>query len=57
MKTAKFTKSLTISLQPEVFKRIKKITDKEQISISEWTRAAVERALDKHQREEGFEDE
>ena len=45
MKTAKFTKSLTISLQPEVFERIKKITDKEQISISEWTRTAVEMAL------------
>ena len=48
MKTAQYTKSLTVSLRPEVFDQIKQITDERQISIGEWVRDAVELALGKH---------
>lgn len=45
MKTAKFTKPLTIALHPDVFTRIKQITDQDNISIAEWVRNAVDAAL------------
>ena len=45
MKTAKFTKSLTVSLRPEVFDQIKEITDEKRTSIGEWVRDAVDLAL------------
>jgi hypothetical protein len=48
MKTAQYTKSLTVSLRPEVFDQIKQITDERHISIGEWVRDAVELVLEKH---------
>jgi predicted CopG family antitoxin len=45
MKTAKFTKALTIALHPEVYERVKRITDIEQASMAEWVRHVLERAL------------
>jgi predicted HicB family RNase H-like nuclease len=45
MKTAQYTKSLTVSLRPEVYDRIKRITDQKHISIGEWVRDAIENAL------------
>jgi hypothetical protein len=45
MKTAQYTKSLTVSLRPEVFDQIKQITDDRKISIGEWVRDAIETAL------------
>jgi hypothetical protein len=45
MKTAQYTKSLTVSIRPEVFDQIKQITYERQISIGEWVRAAVDAAL------------
>jgi hypothetical protein len=45
MKTAQFTKSLTVSLRPEIFDQIKSITDEINISIGEWVRDAIEMAL------------
>jgi hypothetical protein len=45
MKTAQYTKSLSISLCPEIFEKIKQITDERQISIGEWVREAVDSAL------------
>ena len=45
MKTARYTKSLTVSLQQEVYDRIKQITDEKHISIGEWVRDAIETAL------------
>ena len=45
MKQAIFTKSLTIALQPEIYEQIKQITDEQCISMAEWTREAVEKAL------------
>ena len=52
MKTAQFTKSLTVSLRPEVFDQIRRITDEEKISIGEWVRDVVDAALLKNSREE-----
>jgi hypothetical protein len=52
MKTAQYTKSLTVSLRPEVFDQIKQITDERKISIGEWVRDAVDAALEKHQPKE-----
>ncbi len=52
MKTAKFSKALTIALPAEHFEQIKQITDKKCISMAEWTRAAVAVALNNIKREE-----
>ena len=41
MKTATFTKSLTVSLRPEDFDQIKRITDDKHISIGEWVESAL----------------
>jgi len=45
MKVAQFTKSTTVSMQPELFDQIKRVTDDEKISISEWFRTAAEQYL------------
>ena len=52
MKTAQYTKSLTVSLRPEVFEKIKQITDERQTSIGEWVREAIEIALSTIQQKE-----
>ena len=52
MKTATFTKALTVSLRPEVFEKIKEITDEKKISIGEWVRDAVSAALTTNQAKE-----
>jgi hypothetical protein len=52
MKTAQFTKALTVSLRPEVFDQIKQITDEKHISIGEWVRDAIDAALANNNREE-----
>jgi len=52
MKTAQYTKSLTVSMRPEVFDQIKQITDEKHISIGEWIRDAIETALLNNNREE-----
>ena len=45
MKTATFTKPLTVMLSPHTYEQIKRITDREQISLGEWVREAVAMAL------------
>jgi len=50
MKQAQYTKSLTISMPPEHYEQIKRITDAEQISTEEWVREAVVAALEKYQK-------
>ena len=45
MRKSQFTKALTIALSPDHFEQIKKITDKQQISMAEWVRDAVAAAL------------
>jgi hypothetical protein len=47
MKTAQYTKSLTVSLRPEAYDQIKQITDQRQISIGQWVREAVDAAIAK----------
>ena len=48
MKNARFTKAFTVALHPDVFEKIKLITDNQQISIAEWVRDAVDQALNKN---------
>ena len=45
MKQAIFVKSLTIALTSEQYAQIKEITDERRISMGEWMREDVERAL------------
>jgi hypothetical protein len=52
MKKAQFTKALTVALCPDVFERIRAITDKREISMADWVREAVNVALTTNQREE-----
>jgi len=52
MRTRQFSKSLSVALPSEHLERIKKITDKQQISMAEWVRNAVSVALNNIKREE-----
>ena len=52
MKTAKYSKALTVALRPEVFDQINEITDAEHISMAEWVRDAINVELQKYQHEE-----
>ena len=45
MKKAQFTKTLTVALSPELYGKIKKVTEEKEISISEWFRDLTETAL------------
>ena len=45
MRKAQYTKPLTITLRPEVYEEVKRITDAEQISMADFVRFAVENAL------------
>lgn len=45
MRIARFSKPLTIALHPEVFDRVKQITDDEKRSMADWVREAVDQAL------------
>ena len=53
MKVARFTKPLSVGLEPEVYARIQQITDKERISMAEWIRNALALVLKQIDREEG----
>ena len=52
MKTAQYTKSLTVALHPEAYDQIKAITNEEKISMADWVRAAVDSALEKIEQNE-----
>jgi hypothetical protein len=45
MREASFTKALTVAFSKETFGKIKAITDQKKISMGEWVRIAVEKAL------------
>ncbi len=49
MKTALFTKALTVAFSEEIYLKIKEITDEKNISMGEWVRIAAERALDNNE--------
>jgi hypothetical protein len=53
MKTAIFTKALTVPFSKEVFQQIKEITDKQGISMAEWVRVACDKALNDRKLSEG----
>jgi hypothetical protein len=53
MKTAIFTKALTVPFSKDVFQLIKEITDKERISMAQWVRTACERVLNEKELSEG----
>lgn len=46
MKTATYTKPLTIVFTAKTFAGIQAVTDREHISMGEWVRKAVETALE-----------
>ena len=45
MREARYTKPLSLAVQPELYRKIKMITDEERISIAEWFRRVAEVAL------------
>ena len=45
MRTTRFSKPLTIALHPEVFDRVKQITDVQARSMADWVREAVDQVL------------
>jgi len=45
MRKRKFSKQLTIAIQPEHFDQIKRITDDQEISLAEFCRYALAEAL------------
>jgi predicted transcriptional regulator len=45
MRIARFSKPLTFALDPEIFDRVKQITDDEKRSMADWVREAVDQAL------------
>jgi len=45
MKTACFTKALTVAFTEDIYLKIKEITDEKNISMGEWVRVAAEREL------------
>jgi|GEM_PF-711273 len=45
MKTARFTKPLTITLTKEAYDRVKEISDTRSISMGEWIRETVDNGL------------
>lgn len=45
MREACFTKALTVAFSPEIYIKIKEITDRKKISMGEWVRIATERAM------------
>ena len=57
MKTAQYTKSLTVALRQETYDRIKAITDKEGVSMADWIREASEKSLVGNAMEGGLKNE
>jgi predicted HicB family RNase H-like nuclease len=46
VKKATFTKPMTVTVRPEVYERIKALTDEREISIADWVRAAIDKTLE-----------
>jgi predicted DNA-binding protein len=46
VKKATFTKTTTVTVKPEVYERIKSLTDEREISIADWVRTAIDKALE-----------
>ena len=52
MREARYTKPLSMAVQPELYRKIKMITDEEKISIAEWFRRVAEKELSNSVKEE-----
>jgi metal-responsive CopG/Arc/MetJ family transcriptional regulator len=52
MREAKYIKPISIALSPEMYDTVKRITDEQKISMSEWFRAAAEKNLKDSNEEE-----
>ena len=52
MRVRQFSNSLSVALPPDHWEQIKQITDKQQISMSQWVREAVAAALTTNQPKE-----
>ena len=50
MRKQKYTKAVSIYLTEEVYQEIKTITDKDEISIGEWIRYAINNVLTSEER-------
>jgi hypothetical protein len=48
MRKAQYTKPLTVALRPDIYEEVKRITDKEQISMADWVRDSIETTLSKN---------
>lgn len=46
MRKAQFTKTLSMAISPELYDKIKNMTDEKNISISEWFRGVAKPLLD-----------
>jgi predicted HicB family RNase H-like nuclease len=46
VKKAIFTKPMTVTVRPDVYKRLKAVTDRQEISIADWIRTAIDKALE-----------
>ena len=57
MKQAQYTKSLTISMPPEHYEQVKRITDADQISMGAFVRDAVIAALKTNKQKEDLSNE
>jgi hypothetical protein len=53
MYEAKFTRLLSFAMEKTVFNRLKVITDKERISMSNFVRDAVEKAVSEAEQKDG----
>ena len=51
MYQARFTKPLSISLEKEVYNRLKALTDRERVSMAHFVRYYIEQALDQDDQE------
>lgn len=47
MRRAKYTKQVTVMLDPAVYEQIRRKTDEDEISTGEWIREAVDKALER----------
>ena len=57
MKTAQYTKSLTVALRQETYDQIRAITDNAGISMADWIREVSEKSLFENRGEGDFENE
>jgi tartrate dehydratase alpha subunit/fumarate hydratase class I-like protein len=51
MRKSQFSQPLSVALPPDHYDQIKQITDDEQISMAQWVRQAVAKALNNIKRE------